>query len=246
MEDSAVSPELASVAVVDEPVARQLRRLRLWFVSYLVWIGVLFAVALAAFHRYEAGGSPHARALWLLALGAFYLSLCNSLLPLPTAWIVLLLASDDVALVANPWARVALVSLLATTATVMANLNEYHLLGYIFRARLGQRIRRSHVYRWALRWFDVAPFQTLMLVSFVPLPIDFVRWLAILRRYPRPRFAAAYWLGRLPRYVLMAGVAVMLRLSTWQIAWIQIAIVALIGAHFGYQALRRRYQPAAA
>ncbi len=241
MADSAISSDPAASAA---PVVPALGRLRLWFATYLLWLGVLFALALLAFGRYDAGQAAY-QGWWLLALGTFYLSLCNSLVPLPTAWIVLLLASDAGGLPLGPWGRTGVVAVLATTATVMANLNEYHLLGYMFRARLGDRLRRSQAYRWALRWFDRAPFQTLMLVAFVPIPVDFVRWLAILRRYSRPRYAAAYWLGRLPRYLLMAGVAVVLDLTTGQIIAIQVAIVILLAGRMVYTSLRSRRQRAA-
>ena len=198
----------------------------------------LFALAAVMFARYEAGDAA-ALAPWLLALAVFYVSLCNTLLPLPTSWVFLLLASDDLMLFESAWLRVATVAVLGSTATMMANLNEYHIFGYFLRAKLGDRIRRTHVYRWAIRWFDASPFQTLMLIAFIPVPVDFVRWLAILRRYRRWRFAAAYWLGRLPRYALLAGVSVALRLSTWEIILIQLGIVAVLGARLVWTAARR-------
>ena len=229
MDDSAISVNPAGVLPVDV-TGRHLgtRELRIWFVAYLLWLSGLFVAALLTFSRYNAGDQG-ALAPWLLALGAFYISLCNTLIPLPTAWIVMLLASDSVGLFESAWLRVAVVAVLGSTATMMANLNEYHVLGYFARARLGERLRRSRVYQWAIGWFDVSPFQTLMLVAFVPIPVDFVRWLAILRRYSRARFALANGLGRLPRYALLAGVSVVLRLDTWEIVLIQVAIVALLG-----------------
>ena len=219
------------------PTVGRLQRLRLWFAAYLMWMVGLFALALVMFARYEAG-DPTALAPWLLALTVFYVSLCNTLLPLPTTWVFLLLASEDVMLFESAWLRVATVALLGTTATMMANLNEYHVFGYFLRARLGDRIRRTHLYRWAIRWFDVSPFQTLTLIAFIPIPVDFVRWLAILRRYPRWRVAAAYWIVRLPRYALLAGISVALRLSTWEIILIQVGIVAVLGVRLLWTAVR--------
>jgi membrane protein YqaA with SNARE-associated domain len=220
------------------PTVRQLHSLRLWFGTYLVWMIGLFALALVMFARYE-GGDPAALAPWLLALSVFYVSLCNTLVPLPTSWVFLLLASDDVMLFESVGLRVATVAVLGSTATMMANLNEYHVFGYFLRDKLGDRIRRTHVYRWAARWFDVSPFQTLTLIAFIPVPVDFVRWLAILRRYSRWRFATAYWLGRLPRYALLAGISVVLKLSTWEIILIQVGIVAVLGARLLWTAIRR-------
>lgn len=240
MDDSAISPD-ATLPPPSTPAAaitvRDLHGLRIWFGFYLSWMIALFAIALWTFGRHEAG-EPAALALWILALMGFYVSLCNTLLPLPTSWIFLLAASDNVMLFDSPLARVAAVAVIGATATMMANLNEYHVFGYFFRDRLGHRIRRSHVYRWAIRWFDVSPFQTLTLIAFVPIPVDFVRWLAILRRYPRARFAAAYWLGRFLRYGLLAGISVVLALGLREIILIQVGIVLVLGARLLWTALR--------
>lgn len=240
MDDSAISPNpaLTRSAYAATPTVARLRGMRLWFGIYLTWMIGLFAVALRMFGHYEAGDAS-AAAVWLLALTGFYVSLCNTLLPLPTAWIILLAASDDVLLFDSALWRIAAVAVLGGTATMMANLNEYHVLGYFFRARLGDRIRHTDVYRWAVRWFDVSPFQTLALIAFIPIPVDFVRWLAILRRYPRWRFAAACGLGRLPRYALLAGLSVAAHLEAWEIALIQTGIILMLGARLIWTALQR-------
>jgi membrane protein YqaA with SNARE-associated domain len=240
MDDSAISANTAASLPPDAAASpvRGLGRLRVWFGVYLSWMVGLFAVALLMFQRYEAG-DPAVMAVWVLALTCFYVSLCNTLVPLPTSWIVLLAASEDVMLFESALLRIAVVSILCSTATAMANLNEYHVLGYFFRARLGDRIRRTHAYRWALRWFDVSPFQTLTLFAFVPIPVDFIRWLAILRRYPRLRFALAYWLGRLPRYAILAGLSVALKLGPLEIVLIQVGIVIVLGVRLIWTAVRR-------
>ncbi|TWT43839.1 hypothetical protein RAS1_02390 [Phycisphaerae bacterium RAS1] len=209
---------------------------RAWFVLYLLWLGGLAALSIYFFQRYDGGDGAGMRG-WLLALMCFYLSLCNVMFPLPTSWIVLLAASSEFGVVADPLRRIALIAVAGGLSTVMANLNEYHVLGVLMRYGVGERIRASRVYAWAIRWFNVSPFRTLLLVSFVPIPIDAVRWLAILRRYPRLRFAAAYFAGRCARYALLAGLSVQLRLTPVQIVIIQIAIVLLLAARLLYAAL---------
>jgi len=248
MDDSASKPEAGAAlpAAGAEPDsaagAASLPGLRAWFAGYVLWMLALVGAARLAFDEYSAADTP-AGARWLLPLGAFYLSLCNTLLPLPTAWVVLLLASHDVALFQSDAERIAAVALLGASATMMANLNEYHVLGYFLRSRLGGRIRQTHTYRWAVRWFDVAPFQTLALFAFLPIPVDFVRWLAILRRYPRGRFAAAYWIGRLPRYALLAGLSAALHLDAWEIALLQAALVVPLAGRWLLAAGRRSSRP---
>jgi membrane protein YqaA with SNARE-associated domain len=219
-----------SATDVPDVRARPLPGVRAWFAVFLVWMSGLALAAATCFKAYE-GGLAWALPAGILALMCFYLSLCNSLVPLPTAWIILLAAAPDYTLIETGWLRVLVVALLGTISTVVANLTEYHLLGRLFGTRVGERLRRTKLYGWALRWFDRAPFQLLALIAFIPLPIDAVRWLAILRRYPRVQFALAYFVGRGPRYLLFAWCSVLLRLTGPQILLIQIALVvfALLG-----------------
>ena len=221
----AEQPALLDHAAVDHPAREAvLPGTRLWFVIFLAWMAISAFVALSTFEASEAGQVLALRA-WVLALLCFYLALCNTFLPLPTAWIVFLAASDGFALIPVPWLRVLVVATVAAAATVMANLNEYHLLAYLLRFGLGRRVRQTRVYGWALRWFDRAPFGLLTLIAFVPLPVDAVRWLAVLRHYSRPRFALAYFAGRWPRYALFAWLSVLLGLTPREILLIQVGLV---------------------
>lgn len=215
--------------------------LRAWFTLFLLWMGGLTWAACLSLGRYEQTGAESAFRTWLLTLMVFYLTLCNSLLPLPTAWIVLLAASPTGGLSTSPLVNLLLVSFLAAVATVAANLNEYHLLTCLLERGLGPRLRRTRTYAWVARWFDRAPFQLLTLLAFVPIPVDAVRWLAILRRYPRGRFALAYLLGRWPRYLLLAGCSSLLSLTIRQIACVQLALVgAALAGRLAWHALSRR------
>lgn len=206
---------------------RPLPGLRAWFAAFVLWMIGLAVLALLMFQGYEQGDA-RAMGVWLLALMCFYLSLCNLFVPLPSAWIILFVASPGVGLFESAWLRVVVVAGLATAATVVANLNEYHVLAFLFRSGLGRRIRATRVYQWAVRWFDVAPFQMLTLIGFVPIPIDAVRWLAVLRHYSRVRFAAAYFVGRGARYLLLAWFSVLMQLEAWEILAIQAAILLLV------------------
>lgn len=208
---------------------RELPWTRAWFVIYVLWMAGWAACAVGLLGHADQGDGLALRA-WILALMCVYLSLCNFFLPLPTAWIILLAASPDYALVDSAWPRMALVAGLATLATVVANLNEYHLLSFLLHYGLGARIRRTSVYGWAVRWFDRAPFQLLTLMAFIPIPVDAVRWLAILRGFPRLHFALAYLVGRGPRYLLFAGCSVLFKLTGWQILAIQLVMIGAAAA----------------
>jgi membrane protein YqaA with SNARE-associated domain len=201
---------------------------------------LLTVVAVFGLQQYEAG-SLTARSFWLLALGLFYMSLCCVFFPAPTAWIVMLLASNEMQIIEAPILRVVIVSAACATATGMANLNEYHLITYMLRHRRIARVRDTRLYRWAVRWFARAPFMVVAVFGFVPLPVDVVRWLAIIYRYSRLRYFAAYVVGRFPRYVIYAAPAVWLDLKWWQILLIQ-AVLAIAAITIVLHSVLRRRQ----
>ena len=89
-----------------------------------------------------------------------------------------------------------------------------------------------HVYTWALDWhrfaalrerrwvrrsveyFARAPFTTVVVFAFTPLPFWVARLLAILYRYPLGRFLTATAVGRLPRLYLYAWLGELLKVPT--------------------------------
>ncbi len=212
--------------------------LRLWFAVFVIWMVGLAAIALWALGRYEEGAAWGQR-VWLLAIYVFYLSLCCTFLPLPTTWIVMLLASDFVGLAEGATTRVLIVASTGAFATCMANLSEYHVFTFVLRFGWAAKVRQTRVYRWAAGWFATSPFAVVSLFAFLPIPVDVVRWLAITYGYPRSRYFAAYYVGRWPRYALLAAATTSLGLSVWHIAVIQAALVLLALAKIAPGMLRK-------
>jgi|GEM_PF-1103823 len=216
---------------------------RAWFALYLGWM-IALAVTLLAGQGAAEHGSRLGLAFMILAGYAFYLSLCCTFFPAPTMWVVMLVASNDLGLVASPFARVALVAGLGAFATAMANLNEYHIFTFLLRYDRQGRLRGNRAYRWAARWFTISPFTIIWAFAFIPLPVDVIRWLAILYQYSRTRFFAAYMLGRSLRYAVWAVSAVALNLAFWQIVAFQVALLAIAALKLVVSSVYRRGRPA--
>jgi membrane protein YqaA with SNARE-associated domain len=159
--------------------------------------------------------------LEVLILLLLYLSFACTFLPLPTAWIVLWAARETDVL----W-----VALVATAGTCIANLHDYHIVSGLLRAGRLRRARESAWHARAVAWFRRAPFLALALASFVPLPVDAVRLLAISAGYPRPAYLLASYVGRFPRYLLFAVLGHELRPSNLTIFLIALALVLVGGA----------------
>lgn len=206
--------------------------LRAWFAFFLAWLAGLTAVSHLGWQAAEAGGSRFGLGLWLGSVYAIYLSLCCTFFPAPTTWIVLLAASNEFAAMVGVHGhgveRLVVVATVGAIATGLANLNEYHLFTYFLRFGRVSRVRDTRLYRASARWFATNPFWVIALFSFIPIPVDVVRWLAITYRYPRRRFFGASTLGRWFRYAAWATASIGLSLSARQIVMIQLGLVGLV------------------
>jgi uncharacterized membrane protein YdjX (TVP38/TMEM64 family) len=90
--------------------------------------------------------------------------------------------------------------------------------------------RQSRLVSSTAKLFNVAPFWTVWLCSWSPLPYWVVRILAPLARYPVKRYLAATLLGRFPRLWFFAAVGGSLRLSTGATVAVTVAIAVVLAA----------------
>ena len=188
------------------------------FAVFLVTAGALYLLSreVDSLARFE-----------LLLLLLLYTSVACTFLPLPTAWIILWAARE-----AGPLS----VALIAAVGTCIANLHDYYILNYLFGLDRIGKVRKTRFYLKAVRWFERAPFLTLTGASFLPIPIDVVRILAVSTGYSRLKYTAATFAGRFPRYLLLAWLGYELELSNKAIFIVFVATV-LIGAIKGISKL---------
>jgi len=124
-----------------------------------------------------------------------YMSLANSFVPLPTNPLTIYMGRE--------FAPIA-VSIVGAVGTSIANTTEYFVLGTLLRFERIDRVRVTKAYRALKRCFEIAPFALMTSVNFLPIPVDPVRWMAISEGYPRWRYILSTFLGRLPRYLILA------------------------------------------
>lgn len=186
------------------PMRREPLRLWEWFLPFFAMLAVLAIV-------YAVSGKRTTTAHLVLLFG--YLSMACTFLPLPTAWLVILAAAPEAG--GGFGLPPVLVATVGALGTAVGNMHDYYLLTFLYKYEGIDRVRRT---RWYLRvadWYNRAPFGTLAAGSFLPIPIDFVRLLAISEGYSRLKFVAGSLVGRWPRYFLFAMLAKEFNL-TWQ------------------------------
>lgn len=195
------------------------------------WAGAftVFLLAVAAL-LLVSRGAPGPSAIETSTLVLLYTSVACTFLPLPTAWIILWAART-----VDPWA----VALVATLGTCIANVHDYYIVNALCRLGRVRQARQSRLHEDAVRWFHRAPFLTLVVASFAPIPIDVVRLLAVSTDYPRRRYVAATFVGRFPRYLLLAALSWQLQLSNRVILYVLLGTV-LLGLIKAAQKVRER------
>ena len=175
-----------------------------WFYPFILLLAILATIRLTSGRMSEAA----------VMAGLFaYLSLACTFCPLPTTWLIIWAAApvEGHGLGLHP----LIVATGGAVATAIANMHDYYLLTFLYRYRPVQKIRTTGLYRRVAAWYNRAPLATLAAASFLPIPVDFVRLLAISEGYSRPKFALGSLVGRWPRYLAFAVLADQFRLG-WQ------------------------------
>jgi membrane protein YqaA with SNARE-associated domain len=215
-----------------------------WFAIYAVlllgacvWLGILIHLTRWDFSREFAGIEGRGWRAWLarleivyretpsgikLLIFAIYLSLCTTFVPLPTGPVSSAVALRQCAVGAGLWDTTLIVALVGSAASVIANLNDYHLFTWMLRNHRVAAVRHTRLHRLAARWFARRPFLILIIFNIIHIPIDVARMLAATDRYGRLRFAESNFIGRFIRYGAIAFVT-----YKWNLDWMPWALLGL-------------------
>lgn len=168
---------------------------------YIRTTGVLGLVGIALVHLLPASGPLVGLAIYTLWVSGPL----SPLFPVGLEPVVMLLAR------LHPgW----LVALVVTGAGLYVEAVAYHLYGTILHATALERFRESRFVSRSRALFLRAPFFTVWVFSWSPLPFWAVRILGALERYPLRRFLLAATLGRFPKFWLFAVLGV-----HWSLPW---------------------------
>ncbi|MGQ9706142.1 MAG: VTT domain-containing protein [bacterium] len=133
-----------------------------------------------------------------------YMSLGSTFIPIPT---------NPVVLVMGRFYQPLIVALIGASGTASANLLDYALISTIARSRVAERVKGTYLYKFWMRLYKKVPFLALTLTNFLPIPVDFIRFISIFEHYERHWFFLASFAGRLPRYLLLAWLGFVLPVS---------------------------------
>lgn len=125
---------------------------------------------------------------------------------------------------ANPWA----VSAVALGGYMYTEYVNWHLYAWVLRGDKAAWVRRQAWVRRSVEYFARAPFASVVVFAFTPLPFWVARGLAILRGYPLRRYLLATVVGRWPRFFLYAWLGSAVRIPVWALVAVIVAGVVLV------------------
>lgn len=117
------------------------------------------------------------------------------------------------------------VSLVGLVAYMFTEYLNWHLYGWALRRERLSAVAASRWTRWGIQRFTRAPFTTVVVFAFTPLPFWVARCLAILDGYPVTRFMVATAVGRFPRILIYAWLGAVLQVPTVVLAIIAVGAV---------------------
>lgn len=106
-----------------------------------------------------------------------------------------------------------LVAAIATLGGLYIEFLNYHLYGKLLSLNGARRFRESRAVRFLQRLFGRAPFFTVWVCAWTPLPFWGARVLATMSDYPIGRYLLAAALGRLPKFWFFAALGLYWGLS---------------------------------
>lgn len=135
----------------------------------------------------------------------------------------------------NPWA----VAWVGVAGTLYVEYLNYHLFRHVLRLAPMQRMQQSVVVTRILRWFKRAPFLTVWVCSWSPIPYWPVRFISPMAGYDIRRHLLATFLGRLPRLWFFAALGLWWNAPIGVLVIISLSSIGLALAVWGVRRLRR-------
>ncbi len=116
------------------------------------------------------------------------------------------------------------VALVAVAGNLVAGLVDYHFFTPLLQMEFSKGYKKTKIYTKAMKWFSVAPFWVVVLFALTPLPFYAVKFLVFSSGYSTGRYMAGIVVGRLPRFYLLALLGHALKVPTWVMVVIFLAI----------------------
>ena len=91
-----------------------------------------------------------------------------------------------------------------TIGTCMAGLIDYIMITYVLKYEKVAKLKQTKTYKYCAWLYNKIAFISLVIAGFTPIPFEPFRFLAAATKYNRVKYVLAVFIGRAPRYYLLA------------------------------------------
>ncbi len=142
------------------------------------------------------------KSLWILFFYSF-----------PSEFLIATVPHEPVLLYFGKFYHPLTVALVAIPSTALTEMLNYSAFKYITDLKILTQLWKKRAVQKTVQFFNKAPFLTLWVVGFTPIPFYPMRFLVVLAKYPMTRYIAAIFLSRFPRFVIFAYVGYKIQIS---------------------------------
>ncbi|MFC2166666.1 VTT domain-containing protein [Acidobacteriota bacterium] len=177
------------------------------FIGELVFVAALFVIY---FSSLSLQSSRH---LWVLFLYS-----------IPGNFLIDVIPYDPAVIFFARFHAPLIIAFVGVAGILASETINYTCFEYIVDRKFFDKILKHKFIVKLTRLFNKAPFWTMLIVAFTPIPIYPFRFLVVLARFPLLKFLLALFIGRLPRLYLIALFGHSVILPDWAYLVIFIAL----------------------
>jgi len=122
----------------------------------------------------------------------------------PSQFIISTVPHEPVFLYFSKYHSPAMVTLVAIIGTLLTEMLNYSVFKYIIDLKKFEKIEQTKFLKKVIDTFYRAPFITLWVAGFMPIPFYPFRFLVVFAKYPITKYLLAVFLSRTPRFYLLA------------------------------------------
>ncbi len=157
------------------------------FIGELVFVAALFVI------YFSSQSLQSSRHLWVLFLYS-----------IPGNFLIDVIPYDPAVIFFARFHEPIIIAFVGVAGILASEIINYTFFEYIVDRKFFDKILKHKFIVKLIRLFNKAPFWTMLIVAFTPVPIYPFRFLVVMARFPLLKYLLALLIGRLPRLYLIA------------------------------------------
>ncbi len=147
----------------------------------------------------------------------------------PSEFLIGLIPHEPILLYYGKYYSPLTVALVSVIGTVIAEAMNYSVFNYVSDTKLFEKMKQKKTVMKTIELFNKAPFTTILVAGFTPLPFFPVRFLVVIGNYSIFKYLLGVFVSRAPRFYLLAMIGYTFKIPG--IALIALFIVLILTAH---------------